>query len=92
MQYKELNATGTTTIKTGPGYLQGITVNNPGTGPGTIQIFDQVSAAAPAIAGATAFALPTAGGFLDYDCHFSNGLTIVIGGTFTNGTVTVEFY
>ena len=92
MQYKELTATGTTTIKTGPGYLQGITVNHPGSGPGTIQIFDNITNSAPAIAGATAFALPTAGSFLDYDCHFTTGLTIVVGGTFTGGTLTVEYY
>jgi hypothetical protein len=92
MQFLELTAAGTYLIKQSPGYLQGITINHPGTGPGTIQIFDQLSAAVPAIAGASAFALPAAGGFLTYDCTFSRGLTVVIGGTFTNGSVTVEFY
>ena len=92
MLYKEIAATGTTVLKTGPGYLQGVTVNNPGTGPGTIQIFDNGAASGTAIAGATAFALPAAGSFLDYDCGFTNGLTVVVGGTFTNGTITVEYY
>ena len=92
MLYREITAASTVTLKTGAGYFQGITVNHPGSGPATLQVFDQTSAAVPAIAGATAFALPTAGSFLDYDCHFSNGLTIVIGGTFTGGTVTVEYY
>ena len=92
MQYQEITAAGTVTIKTGAGYLQGITVNNPGTGPGTLQVFDNITNSAPAIAGATAFNLPTAGSFLDYDCHFTKGLTVVVGGTFTNGTITVEFY
>lgn len=91
MQYKEITAAGTYVLKLGTGYLQGVTVNLPGTTP-TLQIFDNTSAAAPAIAGGgAAFALPAAGSFLDYDCHFSNGLTIVIGGTGTM-SYTVEFY
>jgi hypothetical protein len=81
MYYKELNAAGTYLIKGAQGYLQGITVNLPGSG--TLQIADNSagSAAAPFIAGATAFAIPPAGSYLDYDCSFSNGLTIVVGGT-----------
>ncbi len=89
MLYREIVASGTTTLKTGPGYLQGITVNIPGSG--TIQIADQTSAAAPWIAGATAFALPAAGTYLDYDCHFTNALTIVIG-SMSGGSITVEYY
>lgn len=96
MQYIELTAAGTYVLKTGPGYLQGITVNLPGTSP-TLRIFDNTSAALPTggtagIAGSSAaFAIPAAGSFLDYDCHFSNGLTVVIGGTSTM-SYTVEFY
>lgn len=91
MQYKEITAAGTYILKYSAGYLQGITVNLPGTTP-TLQIWDNVSAAAPAIAGGgAAFAIPAAGSFLDYDCHFSNGLTIVIGGTSTM-SYTVEYY
>jgi hypothetical protein len=88
MLYKELVASGTYVLKTGPGYLQGITVNIPGGG--TLQIADQTTAAAPFIAGATAFALPTAGVYLDYDCHFTTALTIVIG-SMSGGSITVEF-
>jgi hypothetical protein len=40
MQYKELAANATTTLKIGPGYLQGITVNNAGSA-WTIEIFDK---------------------------------------------------
>lgn len=89
MQYREINSNNTYVLKTGPGYLQGITVNLAGSG--TIQIADNTSAAAPFIAGATAFALPAAGSFLDYDCHFTNGLTIVVG-SMTTGSITVEYY
>lgn len=89
MQYKEITSNGTYQLKTGAGYLQGVTVNLPGSG--TIQIADNTSAAAPFIAGATAFALPGAGSFLDYDCHFTTGLCVVVG-SMTTGTITVEYY
>lgn len=89
MLYREIVASSTVLIKTGAGYLQGITVNIPGGA--TIQIADQTSAAAPFIAGATAFALPAAGTYLDYDCHFTNGLTVVVG-SMSNGSITVEYY
>lgn len=86
--YRELNANGTTVVKSGAGFLRSITVNAPGGA--TIQIFDNTSAAAPAIAGATAFALPAAGSNLNYDCFFYAGLTVVIA-NMTNGSVTVSF-
>jgi hypothetical protein len=88
MLYREITANGTYTLKTGNGYLQGITVNIPGSG--TIQIADNTSAAAPFIAGATAFALPTAGTYLDYDCHYTTGLTIVVA-SMSSGSITVEY-
>ncbi len=88
MQYREIVASSTVLLKTGPGYLQGITVNIPGSG--TIQIADNTSAAAPFIAGATAFALPAAGTYLDYDCHFTTGLCIVVG-SMSGGSITVEY-
>jgi hypothetical protein len=89
MQYKEIVADGTYQLKTGAGYLQGITINLPGSG--TIQIADQVSAAAPFIAGATAFALPASGTYLDYDCHFTTGLCVKIASS-TNASITVEYF
>jgi hypothetical protein len=39
----------------------------------------------------SAGAPPAAANFLDYDCHFSNGLTVVIGGTGTM-SYTVEWF
>jgi hypothetical protein len=81
MYYQELNAAGTYQLKVGAGYFQGITVNLPGSG--TLQIADNASkaAAAPFIAGGVAFVIPPAGSYLDYDCGFSNGLVVVLGGT-----------
>lgn len=91
MEYLEITAAGTYTLKHGAGYLQGITVNLPGSTP-TLRIFDQTSAAAPGIAGgAKAFAIPAAGTYLRYDCHFTNGLTIVIAGT-SDQSYTVSYY
>jgi len=87
--YKEIVANGTYTLKSQGGYLEGVVVNIPGSG--TIQIADNTTAAAPFIAGATAFALPAAGGFLNYNTHFSTGLTIVIG-SMVSGSITVTYY
>lgn len=94
MQYQELSTgTGTFVLKKGAGYLQGIQVNVSAVAV-TLQIFDNVSAAAPAIAGgAAAFPLSAVGTtpFYRFDCHFTNGLTIVVGGSGTF-SLTVEFY
>lgn len=91
MQYLEINSKATFVVKTGPGVLAGIMVNNAGTG-WTLQVFDNISAVAPAIAGGTAFAVPAAGSFLNYGgLGFSNGLTIVSGGS-TAGSITVIYY
>jgi hypothetical protein len=88
MLYQEISDKATHVIKTGPGFLQGITVNNAGSA-WTLQVFDNITNSAPAIAGATAFTVPTAGTFLNYDVHFSTGPTIVTAGT-TAGSITVE--
>ena len=91
MQYKELAANATTTLKTGPGFLQGVIVNAAGSG-WTVQLFDSVSGSGTAIGGGTAaFTVPVAGTNLNYDCHFTTGLTIVLAGT-TPGSITVAWY
>jgi hypothetical protein len=86
--YREIASDGTTTLKTGAGFLRSVAVNAPGGG--TIQIFDNTSAEAPAIAGATAFSLPAAGTVLEYEVFFYKGLTIVIAGM-TAGSITASF-
>lgn len=92
MLYQEITGKSTYKLKAGNGYLQGIVVNNAGTS-WTIQIFDSSGATSsvPVIAGATAFTVPAAGTTLPYDCHFTNGLTIVTAGT-TAGSITVSWY
>lgn len=92
MYYLEIADKATHVIKTGQGYFQGITVNNAGTS-WTLQIFDDIKTSSPiaTIAGGTAFTVPAAGSYLDYDLHFSNGLTIVTAGT-TAGSITVQYY
>jgi len=92
MQYQEITDKATHVLKQGAGYLQGIVVNNAGTS-WTLQIFDDVTATSPkaTIAGATALTIPAAGTSLPYDCHFSNGLTIVTAGT-TAGSFTISWY
>jgi hypothetical protein len=87
--YKELTANGTFTLKATAGHLVSIIVNLPGGG--SMQVFDNTSAAAPAImGGSAAIALPAAGSNLKYDCDFYTGLTIVISGM-TSGSITVNF-
>jgi hypothetical protein len=86
MQFKELNATGTFYLKVGPGYFQGIQVNLAATTV-TLQIFDATTTSdtSTMIAGGTAFALPAVGAtpFYGYDCNFSKGLIVVVGGSGT---------
>jgi hypothetical protein len=89
MTYKEINSNATTVLKVGVGPLQSITVNNAGSA-WTVQVFDNTSANAPAIAGSTAFTVPAAGSNLRYNAHFNTGLTIVTSGT-TPGSLTVTF-
>lgn len=92
MQYKELvTGTGTFTIKTGPGFFAGIQVNVSAVAV-TLQIFDSVAGSGTAIAGAVAFPLSAVGTtpFYRYDAHFTNGLTIVVGGSGTF-SLTVAF-
>ena len=92
MQYKELSGTGTFVLKSAPGYLQALQVNL-SVATTTVQIFDNITNSAPAIAGGVAFALPAVGNTptYNYDCHFSTGLTIVIGGSGTF-SITVSYY
>lgn len=93
--YYELTANGTKTIVTGAGHLLKVVVNLPASG--TMQIFDNTSAAVPSggnpgIAGSsTAFSLPAAGTQLPFDCEFYRGLTIVIANMGSGGSVTVVF-
>lgn len=93
MNYIEITGNGTVVVKKSAGYIQGITVNAPGT-TATLQVLDKNSdtgISANIAGGAAAFAVPAAGAFLDYDCHFSNGLQIVVAGNSGTLSLTVEF-
>jgi hypothetical protein len=94
MRFTELTTSGTYVLKQSAGFLQGITVNLPaGTTP-TLTLWDSngTTSTMPAIAGGSAaFALPAAGAFLQYNVHFSNGLTVVLAGTGTQ-SYTVSYY
>ena len=84
--YAHLNASGTTTLKSGAGRLGRVTVNNPGTG-ASITLYDNTSGSGTVIAAISG--LSTIGSFI-YDVQFSTGLTIVIAGT-TPPDVTVSY-
>lgn len=87
--YREINSNATTQLRTGVGFLDRVTVNNAGSA-WTLQIFDNTTCAAPAIAGATAFTVPAAGSNLLYNVTFNSGLCLLTAGT-TAGSITVSF-
>lgn len=85
--YTNLTAAGTTTIKTGAGFLHAITLNNPGSGV-TIKIYDNTQGSGNLIGTIT----PTAAITLFYDVAFSTGLTIVITVVTTAPDITIASY
>lgn len=87
--FREINSNATTQLRTGVGFLDRVVVNNAGTS-WTLQIFDNTSCAAPAIAGATAFTVPVAGSTLLYNVNFNSGLCLLTAGT-TPGSITVSY-
>lgn len=85
-QYQNLAAAATTVLKSGPGFLHSVTINNPGaTGP-LITIYDNTAASGSLIATIT----PTAHATLHFDVEFFTGLTVVLAGT-TPPNVTFSF-
>ncbi len=90
MRYLEIASKATFKLKFGPGKLRGVLVTNAGSS-WTLQVFDNTTAAAPAIAGTSAFTVAAAGTFYNFgDCGFSTGLTVVSGGS-TAGAATIFF-
>src|SRR5882724_445045 len=87
--YREINTNASTQVRTGLGFLESIVVNNAGSA-WTMQVFDNSACSGTAIAGATAFTVPTAGSSLRYDTTFNTGLCILTAGT-TPGSITVSF-
>lgn len=73
----------TTTVKQGPGVLERIVVNNPGSS-WTCTVYDSTTGSGAVIAALT----PGSIGTLEFDAIFVNGLTLVTSGT-TAGDLTV---
>lgn len=71
--YKNINVANTTTVKSGSGFLHGITFNDPSAG-GTIILYDNTAGSGTLIGTISA---TSASGTLFYDVQFSTGLTVV---------------
>lgn len=84
--YNHIAANATTVVKSGPGLLHWVTINNPGTAE-TITMYDSTTASGTLIGTHTA---PAQGAIYEYDIMFTNGLTIVTAGT-TAGDYTVSY-
>lgn len=83
--FTNLAANATTVIRTGPGILHAITINDQGASANICTAYDALTATNPIAAIDTV----TAVGTLLYDVQFNTGLTIVIGtGTAANITVS----
>lgn len=86
-QYKNITTTTTTVCKYGAGSLHRIVVNLPVNS--TFEVYDNTSAAAPAIATVTTSATTNDPVVLDYNVPFNTGLTIKTNGNY-NLTVIYE--
>lgn len=85
--YRNLAANGTTLIRTGPGILHSITINDAGASSNVCTVYDGLSASGTVIATIDTAAATTPVTLL-YDVQFNTGLTIVIAtGTAANITV-----
>jgi hypothetical protein len=84
--YRNLAANATTVIRTGPGILHSITINDQGASSNTCAVYDNTAGTGTLIA---TIDTVTATGNLLYDVQFNTGLTIVIAtGTAANITVS----
>jgi hypothetical protein len=84
--YANLNANGTTTLKSGKGFLSKVTINTKGASANTLTLYDNTTGSGTKIATIDT----TAGGTLPYDIEFSTGLTAVLA-TGTAADVTISF-
>jgi hypothetical protein len=97
--YQNLTGNGTTTIKSGPGILSSIIINNANTG-GTITVYDNTSASGTVIAnlqiGTPVGGLLSTTGLVNpimlsnLNTMFSNGLTVVTSGS-NNNNITIYY-
>ena len=86
--YLHLNASGTTTAKSGAGVLRRIVINTRGGIINTLTIYDNTTATGAVIGVVDTVA---AGGAFDYELDFTTGLTVVLaGGTAADITIIYE--
>jgi hypothetical protein len=87
LNYSHLNANGTTTIKSGAGWLHNIVINIKGATGNTITVYDNTSGSGTVIAVIDpTVQLVT----LNYDVGFSTGLTVVLASG-TAADITVSY-
>jgi hypothetical protein len=87
LNYSNLSANGTTTIKSGSGWLHSITINSKGATGNTATLYDNTAASGTKIATIdTTSQIQT----LLFDVAFSTGLTIVLA-TGTSADLTVSY-
>ncbi len=87
VQYRNINAAGTTTIKSGPGVLVSVTINNKGGGGHTVTLYDNTTGAGAKIATIDGTGNQVT---LFYNIGFTTGLTVVTAGG-TAADITVAF-
>jgi hypothetical protein len=87
LNYSHLNANGTTTVKSGAGWLHTITVNIKGSSGNTITVYDNTGGSGTVIAVIDpTVQLVT----LEFDIAFNTGLTLVVA-TGTSADITVSY-
>jgi hypothetical protein len=87
ISYQNLNANGTTVIKSAPGWLHSLTINTKGASGNTATIYDNTAASGTKIATIDTTAQIQS---LLFDAAFTTGLTIVLA-TGTAADLTVSY-
>ena len=87
LNYSHLSANGTTTLKSGAGWLHTIIINTKGASGNTVTVYDNTSASGTILAVID----PTQNlATLEFDAAFQTGLTIVLA-TGTAADITVSY-
>lgn len=84
--YLNIAANGTTTVKSGKGFLRSITINSKGASANTATVYDNTAGSGTKIATIDT----TTGGVFTYDLEFITGLTVVLA-TGTSADITVSY-
>jgi hypothetical protein len=83
--FQNIAANGTTTLKSGKGWLRGVTINKAGASANTLTLYDNTAGSGTKIATIDT----TVGIEFNYDLQFNTGLTVVLAtGTAADVTVT----